>query len=131
MGYVKYMADFSLPRRWVMRFAMWVAKRPRRDNGLCFSIPVLNRLKPKMYKMPLEILSEFADGICIELVRSNDRCIHEAFEDQELFYNHINATAIGNYAFIARYHPDQALRDRALQALEKCFEDALLRLNYD
>ena len=50
------------------------------------------------------------------------------FPIERLFYNHLNATEVGNIAYVALYHPDENSRAYALKLLNDCFEEHKERL---
>lgn len=97
-------------------------------HGLRYSASVLEAIKPQLWKLPIEWLATFADAVCCSSVQATiDNgtpliLISINSIPEYMFYNHVNATTIGNMAYIALFHPDENIKRKAYKVLDECFK---------
>lgn len=74
------------------------------SNGLKFTPEFLNRIEKEIVYYPIARQAKYADQVCVDNV-NNDIFLFQQFTDfnlnDERNYYHVNATAVGNAAFIA------------------------------
>ncbi len=116
-----------------IRFRLFLSLSLRKnydDFGLRYSMPILVAVKQWMYKMPLEMLATFADGVCVEMVKRDDDYLQEMVADIDfIHYDVVNATGLGNIAYVAMHYCDKDTRQQAFEKLENCFDRHKEKLN--
>lgn len=106
--------------------------KPEKDfdeNGLRFPIEYLNKMSQNIIMFPLEIMAEYVDVRTKNYVDTkDDSFIFHAVIDSDLnieeTYDSINATAIGNMAYIAMFSHDEKARSITEDWLNKIFVKA-------
>ncbi len=142
---IKKLSDFG----WFGKFAFWLFRKGCMykqfdEYNLQYDVRILNKLRPVMIKVPIEVLATFVDGITYDIVQAEIATKSELLkrdfvgepnavdkfikETEQLHYNHLNATGIGNVAYVALNHPDKTFRDKAYNLLNDCYGEHLERL---
>lgn len=106
--------------------------------GLKFDISYLNQIGYNVIFFPLEILAEYADAVTKSFIDEDNsefiykQCIDFDFpKDKEIDLNGINATALGNCAYIALNCNNAVASKQAEDFLDKVFVKAKgIMLNY-
>ena len=98
------------------------------ENGLKFPIEYLNQLGVNVVFLPIEMMAEYADIITKSSIDGYDKGYYEFLSGDDLesldeMYEsgQINATSIGNMAYIAMHCKDQTQRDLSDAGLNKIF----------
>lgn len=84
-------------------------------HGLRHNIDHLNKIDlVKMISQPVEEQARYADKICVDLCKQNFTSIHIGVPGKDF---EINATCIGNAAYVMLYHPQMNEREMAYKML--------------
>ncbi len=129
----KLIRDCSFSQRIAYRLFLFLnLKKEYDDFGLRYSTPVLAAVKQWMYKMPLEMLATFADGICVEMVKRDEDSLQEMVADIDfIHYDMVNATGLGNIAYVAMHYCDKDTRQQAFEKLQDCFDRHNKKMDYE
>lgn len=112
-------------------------KRPSEEFnewGLRFPIDYLNEIGPLPICLPLEYMAEYVDIVTKTQTDKNDeKFLSDIDYPDEDNYDKVNATAVGNVAYIALTSKNEQAQKAALEWLEKFQEyyyiSALARMN--
>ncbi len=97
-------------------FKFMEADKEFNDYGLRFSHEYLKKLDKNIIFLPLEIMAEYVDFITKTNIDNNDKefiyyQIHDFDFDVDKMFDSINATAIGNAAYIIMFCKDEKARE--------------------
>jgi hypothetical protein len=88
------------------------------SNGLRFDLDHLKTIKRDILKMPVETQAEYVDQVTyVACARSSHEPLAHPFDPERA--DQLNATSIGNVAFVSRYHPEEIVREFAKFQLQR------------
>lgn len=102
------------------------------SNGLRFPVSYLNEIKFMIVFLPLELMAEYADIVTTQMIESIDSdngvtfsfdIARSNYSDDQIFLN-LNATAIGNLAYICLNSKSINVKGIAERALQIIFDKA-------
>lgn len=91
------------------------------SHGLRFDIGYLNRIGGTICLLPLEFMSEYVDTVCKSSMDSQDGLMEEAVLDDDMtdeyLEKNIDATALGNMAYIILHTQNDMIKGKCLDTL--------------
>lgn len=136
--YLKYYKDVMLSG--ITGFKILEPTTEFNDLGLRFPIEYLRQLGKNVVFLPLEIMAEYADIIIKSSIDYNDKdFIYHQIKDLdcniENVYQNINATSIGNMAYIllnSQYEKAKEICEKQLNIIyEKEIQELSNSMNYN
>lgn len=125
--YLKYYNDVMLSG--ITGFKVLEPAKEYDDFGLRFPIDYLNSFGKNVVFLPLEIMAEYVDIITRSAIDNNEadfiyHQIHDLDFDVDKMYDNLNATAIGNMAYIALNCQDGKAKEICEKQLNAIFVKA-------
>lgn len=125
--YMKYYEDVMISG--VAGFKMLKPADKFDENGLRFPIKYLNEFGKNIIFLVLELIAEYADVITTCSIDENDKgfIYHQIIDldfDIEKMYDNLNATSIGNIAYICLNCKDEKVKLIAEKILNEIFVKA-------
>jgi hypothetical protein len=125
-----YMADYQ---RLLDQAEVQKPKKSYDKYGLRFTWEYLNKIGKDVVFLPIELMCEYVDIITKNAIDSNDLAfireqVLDADFDAEKSYDYLNATSIGNIAYIAQHCSDNNAKIKAESFLNAVFEKSKNRI---
>ena len=101
------------------------------EHNLKFDIEYLNTIGGSIALLPLELSYEYADRLCRKSVDEEDGIVERSFINQVIDENmltDVDATSIGNMAYIALNSKNDIAKKKAFDVLEKFMHHYLDKL---
>lgn len=114
------------------RFEQSIMQYPKHADkfdecGIRYDINWLNSVGCMLIVYPLEYMATYVDRICHDYTNEEDQEFYDAFNDdsEHASFETLNATAIGNYAYIALNCKNEKASKKAMEKLNEYLEWAV------